>query len=1660
MKLLQENAQLQHLNRLLQSRMSEGLSEERQNLLHTELMVTEAKIKDLEAILNGQNVDLTLVEEKKQLQQLNLGLAERIAELQENESKILGKLQDSKDQSELLEFRVLELEEDKTKSPSSSNNHDQMGHDDPQLGTLNDETDLDDSGCNSSATTDEDILELYQDFRGEKVADTKNQLQRLVSSLPKANDKSLLLQTVALFETLLSKIHDLQAENETLKTRVEFESENRSTTNDQMILEMELSRKDLQIARQAVDELTQERHILQRDLNATKQDLERKETKNAQIQDARNKLEVDLRNQIASLTSKLNTTMVGRESESQMYEQAIMKANHLENTLKELDAKTKTLSTENAELKENLATVLENHTSKSVGSIGSEYSSSSHRKVPSVISDGGSDHPKTSNGTSSGVSSDLSDSDTDHHDEGHHHSRRKVSSSSSTRVMEESGIFDASTSTSPDLMGANFTETATQTMEKSLNPTTVKKSPLLLRHASDYESCEELDDLREECRDLVTRKNSLEDEIESFKSEIKTLKSTMEDASAGSDDKITRLEQVEYSLRNQLKEWEKKYRELHKQNQNLLEEKCELEEAENDSRLNAQRWEHQYRLTYDRNEQLNQELQMERNNVLMVRDDLSESQSKELDVRNDVAYLEALVQRYEQRIFDLEEVEVELREKLILLEKACYVVAWFHSATKINKSPLPILMEIHDSETQTSLLENGPTQDPRMDELEAYIRNLERDKSRLEDSLMSMMAEKDSIARSLEGTHEDRIERILQLEDRINDLNQAAREANEAHIQEIKHLKAQLQSSETSSQETTLSQSVQKSEAMETSHYSQDLAAVDLLQDELSALKEKELAYCQTIQEADAILAKVQNNYEKTIQALEEDKVSLLEKIRRMETNEQLHKKDLREITQNHVGGSETQKMAQLLERLMDTERTVIELKEVIFRLERSEREISLKILAEQKNNATFKNELHDQEALVAKLYQIEKDNAELNEEILRLKEIERRFQDRQLSEGMLNCREQELEERESSLQTEICDLDRSAMERDKAWRDKVTSLSHELQLHKETSDQLKEEVEKQNVYRVQVEGLSHQVNDMKETLASQTQALESNEATYRSELTKLRNQLSFSTSQLRDLDALNSTLQDEIRSLKASLSVRESEVRQLWQREERSLIDTNAKLRVKDEEIENLRQELARWTTENQSQENELHHMLNYEGGLISIRRNLEFVVQNIKSDPIDSVLVRLCDISEQLQALSYVICSQPNHSDPTFDLFRCESEEAIQTQFMPSNGEPTLSKEQLAFFNTGSDYSLKHGLDGPDFGLPSLESNASSCTYHSSASTLVPTNADEIQMRCIRLEEELTLANQECSEMQNKLEDQEMLLDTKNKEIVDLTAVVEHLRQLNIRITEQHERHKVRFDSINSRMKETQSSYDQLDHKCANKDFLIRTLADLMKTATDLRSTSIVRYLREATFKPSYVRGLDFTMESLCRFIESGNVSKEQRKSEQLSHIAQEYKESNSLDSTIAPWMIESAKIKDNLNHSKSDKVGREEKKAQLNSNGPLTKPETVRVTRRVGADSLLLAWHPPKDSRVLGYMIFVNSEARQKVRSASRTKALLHGLSLESTFTIGIESLGPGDSASQRIDIKFEPDLLKTIAKRKTPPPPPMKPHVERLLPLPVAIKDVSQ
>ena len=135
---------------------------------------------------------------------------------------------------------------------------------------------------------------------------------------------------------------------------------------------------------------------------------------------------------------------------------------------------------------------------------------------------------------------------------------------------------------------------------------------------------------------------------------------------------------------------------------------------------------------------------------------------------------------------------------------------------------------------------------------------------------------------------------------------------------------------------------------------------------------------------------------------------------------------------------------------------------------------------------------------------------------------------------------------------------------------------------------------------------------------------------------------------------------------------------------------------------------------------------------------------------------------------------------------------------------------------------------------------------------------------------------------------------------EIRELVGVVEHLRNSNIRTAEQFERSKSRAESISCRMEETRASLHQLEAKAANKDFLIRTMVDLLlcqieetqsrnfKSADkddfqnqDRSPSYFVHRLRQTTVRPSKLRGcglsggkggtLDFNLELLCSYIES---------------------------------------------------------------------------------------------------------------------------------------------------------------------------------------------
>ena len=371
MELLQENAELHRSNRLLQAvavvpNSSPSGDDERSRqweLLQTELKVSEAKLKDLEAILNGQDVDLTLVEEKRHLQHLNVGLSEKVAAIQAKEARTRGELQDSRDQAELLEFRVLELEDERDRvskiyetpfllpcvsvslSLQLQRDKDLFSPSSPNM----------DSGCNTSCATEEDLLERYLDFRvrnftntnkanknikyippvqKEKVTDTKHKLQALVTTTPEAGDKSLLLQSVALLETLLSKIHTLQEENEDLK-KVQRAQQDGEPPYGEVVLELESTRRRLEEAGREAEGLRAECGRRADRIAA----LEREGEARTEATAMQGKVEGVLQRQVTELRTKLDSSMEGRLAESEMCDEAVVKALRMENHLTEMESK-------------------------------------------------------------------------------------------------------------------------------------------------------------------------------------------------------------------------------------------------------------------------------------------------------------------------------------------------------------------------------------------------------------------------------------------------------------------------------------------------------------------------------------------------------------------------------------------------------------------------------------------------------------------------------------------------------------------------------------------------------------------------------------------------------------------------------------------------------------------------------------------------------------------------------------------------------------------------------------------------------------------------------------------------------------------------------------------------------------------------------------------------------------------------------------------------------------------------------------------------------------------------------------------------------------------------------------------------------------------------
>ncbi|XP_040608213.1 janus kinase and microtubule-interacting protein 3 isoform X13 [Mesocricetus auratus] len=126
-QLTMEYQALQRAYALLQEQVGGTLDAEREvktrEQLQAEIQRAQAQVEDLEKALAEQGQDMKWIEEKQALYRRNQELVEKIKQMETEEARLKHEVQDAKDQNELLEFRILELEERERKSPAINFHH-------------------------------------------------------------------------------------------------------------------------------------------------------------------------------------------------------------------------------------------------------------------------------------------------------------------------------------------------------------------------------------------------------------------------------------------------------------------------------------------------------------------------------------------------------------------------------------------------------------------------------------------------------------------------------------------------------------------------------------------------------------------------------------------------------------------------------------------------------------------------------------------------------------------------------------------------------------------------------------------------------------------------------------------------------------------------------------------------------------------------------------------------------------------------------------------------------------------------------------------------------------------------------------------------------------------------------------------------------------------------------------------------------------------------------------------------------------------------------------------------------------------------------------------------------------------------------------------------
>ncbi|XP_045138186.1 protein lava lamp-like isoform X8 [Portunus trituberculatus] len=790
-------------------------------------------------------------------------------------------------------------------------------------------------------------------------------------------------------------------------------------------------------------------------------------------------------------------------------------------------------------------------------------------------------------------------------------------------------------------------------------------------------------------------------------------------------------------------------------------------------------------------------------------------------------------------------------------------------------------------------------------------------------------------------------------------------------------------------------------------------------------LEKKECAYRETIGEADKIMSSHVTSYKQQIEELQAKASQQTAKIQQMEASEERLRTTLR--TNNRT--SDGARISDLLDRLIETENSELKLKERVWNLEKSEKELQIKLMEGEKKNQVLRGELRDQEELVHRMMTLETENNALSAELSQAHDSTRKMSEVQQNESYLRGRVEELEVTENMLRETLQQADQILAQRERKLRDQVSSLQEEIQSYKV---QLEAAASKEHgareselSYRKQLEELRTRLAEAERDLMESSSETISHETQHRSEVTKLRNQLKLCNSQLLELDRLNCELRDRVMAAELEGQRLAKELEEHGRRHEQDLLNFNLQVSSRDSRLEDLEHQLEQMSHDHAASELDALDAM----PIAALHTSITALTTAVKSCKSCSAAQSetLVDVTKQLGTLTELLEGESNNPDVMDETSDIEEEDISDTaenlaHEATTTPPPDPAREGSREDFSGDSVSMKLRRSARWRNRRRLEDpNGQRRMGPQGSSTILEELEEkvrELEEALGRKEEELRLADVEACEINSQLEARDTALAQKIQEIEHLNITLASLRLQLVATLEDAEKarsslegkHKIKLEELTNKVEEITKKAECLAGHCHLKDSIIFTLASQIRAIlrsgnmgviiNQLQRLNEVSESKESDGKMKEMQMppvSDFDVETICSFLTQPNeIPSRQERSRFLS------------DARRIKRMVTGVVPLDAAVDCASAPEWRERSPLGNSSEVEATcvpRPHNLHITRRVGVDGVVIAWDPLEHDCVAGFQVLVGGRVVQHVRSPHRTKALVTGLPLAGSFTIGL-------------------------------------------------------